>query len=225
MLLHRIHLNPRCREARRDIADPYQLHASLCRAFSPPEQKCPANEFLWRLEPETDLAGQPRILVQSRSAPDWSRIETPGWLAEANAVIDLNEKLALDALKAGRRFRFRLRANPCVTRSGKRMGLMKVTEQETWLRRKGEQHGFALPELAAFDFSESEQPRLDVRIAHEQMLTGKQHSGNGIRVYSVLFEGRLAVTEPEQFKNALSAGIGHGKVMGLGLLSVVPTAG
>lgn len=45
MLLHRIHLNPRCREAHRDIADPYQLHASLCRAFFPPEQKCPAGEF------------------------------------------------------------------------------------------------------------------------------------------------------------------------------------
>lgn len=225
MLLHRIHLNPRCREARRDIADFYQLHASLCRAFSPPEQKCPAGEFLWRLEPETDAAGQPRILVQSRSAPDWSRIETPGWLARADAAIDLNEKLALDSLKAGKRFRFRLRANPCITRNGKRVGLMKVTEQETWLRRKGEQHGFTLPELAEFDFTDSEQPRLDVRIAHEQMLVGRQHSGNGIRVYSVLYEGRLVVTDPERFKNALSTGVGHGKVMGLGLLSVVPIAG
>lgn len=224
MHLHRIHLNPRCREARRDIADPYQLHASLCRAFFPPEQKCPAGELLWRLEPETDADGQPRILVQSRSGPDWSRIETPGWLAEADAAIDLNEKLALGAVKAGKRFRFRLRANPCVTRNGKRLGLMKVAEQEAWLQRKGAQHGFALPELAAFDFTDSEQPRLDIRIAHEQMLAGRQHSGNGIRIYSVLYEGRLIVTDPERFKNALSTGIGHGKVMGLGLLSVVPIA-
>lgn len=222
MLLHRIHLNPRCREVRRDIADPYQLHASLCRAFSPPEQKCPPGEFLWRLEPETDAAWQPRILVQSRSAPEWSCIETPGWLVEANAAIDLREKLALDALKAGKRFRFRLQANPCVTRNGKRIGLMKVTEQEAWLQRKGEQHGFALPELTAFDFADSEQPRLDVRIAHEKLLVGRQHSGNGIRIYSVMYEGRLVVTDPDRFKDAMANGIGHGKMMGLGLLSVVP---
>ena len=222
MLLHRIHLNPRCREARRDIADPYQLHASLCRAFCPPDQKCFPGEVLWRLEPETDMAGQPRILVQSRSVPDWSRIETPGWLAEADAGIDLIEKLALQELKAGNRFRFRLRANPCVTKDGKRLGLLKVSEQERWLQRKGIQHGFVLPELANFDFAELEQARPDVRITQEQMLAGRQHSGNGIRVYSVLYDGRLMVTDPVQFKRAMTTGIGHGKVMGLGLLSIAP---
>ena len=222
MLLHRIHLNPRCREARRDIADPYQLHASLCRAFCPPDQKCPPGEVLWRLEPETDATGQPRILVQSRSVPDWSRIETSGWLAEADAGIDLIEKLALQELKAGNRFRFRLRANPCVTKDGKRLGLMKVAEQELWLQRKGIQHGFVLPELTNFDFAEMEQARPDVRITQEQMLAGRQHSGNGIRVYSVLYEGRLMVTDPDQFKLAIATGIGHGKVMGLGLLSIAP---
>lgn len=225
MLLHRIHLNPRCREARRDIADPYQLHASLCRAFCTPEQKCPAGTFLWRLEPETDATGQPRILVQSQSAPDWMHIPTPGWLSDVDPAIALHEKLALDLLTAGKRFRFRLRANPCVTRNGKRLGLMKVAEQETWLQRKGEQHGFSLPAVAAFDFAESEQPRLDIRIAHEQMLTGRQHSGNSIQIFSVLYEGRLVVTDPELFKKTLLTGIGHGKAMGLGLLSVVPIAG
>lgn len=64
MLLHRIHLDPRCREARRDLSDPYQLHSTLCRAFSAPDKKCPENTFLWRLEPETDSTGCPRILVQ-----------------------------------------------------------------------------------------------------------------------------------------------------------------
>lgn len=52
MFLHRIHLDPRCREARRDLADSYQLHS--CRAFCEPDRKCPEGEFLWRLEPETD---------------------------------------------------------------------------------------------------------------------------------------------------------------------------
>ncbi|MDO8369805.1 MAG: type I-E CRISPR-associated protein Cas6/Cse3/CasE [Candidatus Nitrotoga sp.] len=222
MFLHRIHLDPRCREARRDLSDPYQLHSTLCRAFSPPDKKCPEGEFLWRLEPETDPAGCPRILVQSKSIPDWAGVSVQGWLANADSAIDLKDRLKLDSLKAGQRFRFRLRANPCMTREGKRQGLLRTDEQEAWLERKGKQHGFSLPQLASFDFSEAPQERIDVRISQEQMLRGKQHTGNGIRVYSVLYDGILMVTEPDNFRTALQTGIGHGKAMGLGLVSVAP---
>lgn len=221
MFLHRLHLDPRCREARRDLSDPYQLHSTLCRAFAPQEEKCPEGEFLWRLEPETDPTGCPRILVQSRVMADWDNIGVKGWLATIEPAIDMVDRLKLDSLKAGQRFRFRLRANPCVKRDGKRLGLMRVEEQEAWLVRKGLQHGFALPQLVSFDLAESPD-RIDIRISQEQMLRGKRHDGNGIRIYSVLYEGMLVVTEPDKFRLALSAGIGHGKVMGLGLLSVVP---
>ncbi len=224
MFLHRIHLDPRCREARRDLSDPYQLHATLCRAFSEPDRKCPEGEILWRLEPETDPTGCPRILVQSRSIPDWTSMGVQGWLAKADPAIDLKDRLKLDSLKLGQRFRFRLRANPCVTRNGKRLGLLRLEGQEKWIERKGGQHGFSLPQLASSDLSESPQGRIDVRISQEQMLRGKQHTGNGIRVYSVLYDGILTVTEPDVFRGALQTGIGHGKVMGLGLLSVVPIA-
>lgn len=224
MYLSRIHLNLRCREARRDLGDPYQLHSSLCRAFCPPEQKCPPGEFLWRLEPEAESTAFPRILVQSRSIPDWSGIGVQGWLAEVDPEVDVKTRLKLDELWPGQRFRYRLRANPCVTRNGKRLGLLRQEEQEAWLVRKGEQHGFALPQLASFDLSESSQVRVDVRVSQGQMHGGKQHSGNSIRIYSVLYDGLLSVTEPDKFKDALQTGIGHGKVMGLGLLSVVPIA-
>lgn len=224
MYLHRIHLDPRCREARRDLSDPYQLHSTLCRAFSTPDTKCPEGEFLWRLEPETDPAGCPRILVQSKSMPDWAGVGVQGWLANVDSAIDLKNRLKLVSLKAGQRFRFRLRANPCVTRDGKRLGLLRTDEQEAWLERKGKQHGFSLPQLASFDFSEAPRARIDVRISQEQMLGGRQHAGNGIRIYSVLYDGILMVIEPDKFRGALQTGIGHGKVMGLGLLSVVPIA-
>jgi len=222
MFLHRIHLDPRCREARRDLADPYQLHSTLCRAFSKPDAKCPESEFLWRLEPETDSSGLPRILVQSRTIPDWTGIGVKGWLAMADPAIDLKARLKLDSLKAGQRFRFRLRANPCVTRNGKRLGLLRLEEQEAWIARKGEQHGFSLPRLASFDLTESSQDRIDVRLSQEQMLRGNQHSGNPVRIYSVLYDGIVMVTDLDKFRTALQTGIGHGKVMGLGLLSVVP---
>jgi CRISPR system Cascade subunit CasE len=227
MHLHRIHLNPRCKEARRDLADPYQMHATLCRAFFPAETPCPAGALLWRQEPETDREGRARVLIQSRVAPDWSRLPVQDWLAHSEPGIDLVQKLALDTLKTGQVFRFRLRANPCKSVEGKRQGLVHPDAQQAWLARKGELHGFALPESTTpdyFDFMQSSEARAyhDVRIAHEQLLRGTQHGGNAIRVYSALFEGRLTVTDPARFRAALETGIGHGKVMGLGLLSVVP---
>ncbi|MEI9476242.1 MAG: type I-E CRISPR-associated protein Cas6/Cse3/CasE [Deltaproteobacteria bacterium] len=224
MFLHRIHLDPRCREARRDLSDSYQLHSTLCRVFCEPDRKCPEGEFLWRLEPETDFAGCPRILVQSRTIPDWTGIGVEGWLAKVDPAIDLKDRLNLVSLKVGQRFRFRLRANPCVTRNGKRLGLLRLEEQEGWIVRKGLQHGFSLPQLVSFDLSESAQERVDVRVSQEQMLRGNQHSGKAIRLFSVLYDGILTVTEPDKFRDALQTGIGHGKVMGLGLLSVVPIA-
>lgn len=224
MFLSRIHLDLRCKDARRDLANPYQLHSTLCRAFSPPEIKCPQGAFLWRLEPETNSSGYPRILVQSREEPNWEGIPVSGWLADADTPIKLAERLKLGSLQAGHRFRFRLRANPCVTRNGKRLGLLKLEEQEQWLVRKGAQHGFSLPASLFFDYSESENERVDIRISQEQMLKDKQHSNNSIRVFSVLYDGILTVTEPVAFMNALNGGIGHGKVMGLGMLSVVPVA-
>lgn len=222
MYLSRIHLNLRCKEARRDLANPYQLHSTLCRAFSPPEIKCPPGSFLWRIDPETDSLGRPIILVQSRKLPDWEGITVKGWLADTDKSVNITERLKFDSLQSGLRFRFRLRANPCVSRNGKRLGLLKLDEQEKWLARKGEQHGFALPVLSSFVYSETDEDRIDVRISQEQMLRDKQHMDNHIRIFSVLYDGLLTVVDPELFKSSIETGIGHGKVMGLGMLSVIP---
>lgn len=227
MFLSRIHLDPRCREVRRDLANPYELHSTLCRAFSESDRKCPASEFLWRLEPESDLRECPRsrILIQSRSLPVWSRIGVKGWLTEdPEPAIDLNNRLKFDALKVGQWFRFRLRANPCVTRDGKRQGLLQTADQESWLARKGQLHGFSVPQFASFDLSESAEKRFDVGISQEQMLRGKRRDGVEISIFSVLYDGIIKVSDPEKFRLALQTGIGHGKAVGLGLLSVVPTA-
>ena len=222
MFLHRIHLDLRCREARRDLADPYQFHATLCRAFSPPDQKCSDGEILWRLEPETGSDGYPRVLVQSRTIPDWNSIGVKGWLATADSPIDLKSRLRLDSLTAGQRFRFRLRANPCVTRNGKRQGLLQLVEQEQWMKRKGLLHGFVLPELPVSNLSENGETRIAVQVSQDWMLSGIQHHGNKIRIFSVLYDGVITVTDAAAFLNVMKAGIGHGKALGLGLLSVAP---
>jgi CRISPR system Cascade subunit CasE len=238
MFLHRFHLNLRCKEVRRDLANPYELHSTLCRAFSEPDSKCPEGEFLWRLEPETDSNGCPRVLVQSRSLPNWSRIGIQGWFAQVpDPAIDLTVKVKLDSLQPGQKFRFRLRANPCVCRQGKRLGLFRLEEQEAWIERKGrEWHGFSLPRLASFGLEESAPKRIDVGISQEQMLRGSRRDGSSISVFSVLYDGILTVIDPVQFRSTvlgghqkegdqekeINMGVGHGRAMGLGLLSVVP---
>jgi CRISPR system Cascade subunit CasE len=160
--------------------------------------------------------------LQSRTIPSWTEIGVKGWLAKADPAIDLEDRLKLDSLKVGQRFRFRLRANPCVTRNGKRLGLLRLEDQENWIERKEKLHGFSLPKLVPFDLSGLTQKRVDIRISQEQMLRGNQHSGNAIRIFSVLYDGILTVTEPDRFRDALQTGVGHGKAMGLGLLSVAP---
>ncbi len=222
MYLSRVHLNLRCKEARRDLADPYQLHSTLCRAFSPPDRKCPEGQFLWRHEPEVDFTGYPRILVQSNASPNWDGVGVNGWLIRTDPPIDLNGRLGLGQLKVGQKFRFRLRANPCVCRAGKRLGLLQQEEQEAWIQKQGQTHGFALPFFPLLDFSNESPKRVDVKIGQERMLHGRQRGGNTISIFSVLYDGLLSVTETEKFKEALRTGIGHGKSMGLGLLSVFP---
>lgn len=216
MLLHRLHLDPRSREARRDLADPYQMHSTLCRAFAGPDVRVEAGAFLWRAEPE-QRERAPQLLVQSRGPADWHRINVPGWASRIDDPVDLEARLR-PLIAIGRRFRFRLRANPSVSRDGKRVGLMDLSAQLGWILRKGAMHGFALD----LRNTHSPDPRPDVLVSEEGMVRARQHDGNGIRVFAVRYDGELTVEDTERFASALQSGIGHGKAVGLGLLSVAP---
>jgi CRISPR system Cascade subunit CasE len=155
---------------------------------------------------------------------DWSGIGVEGWLAIVDPPINLCDGLKLDTLASGQAFRFRLRANPSVRRNGRRLGLLRLEEQLAWIERKGSQHGFSIPKSALGGHADSLGDIATVRISQERMLKGRQHDGNEIRVYSVLYDGFLLVAAVPEFREALRIGIGHGKAMGLGLLSVAPLA-
>jgi CRISPR system Cascade subunit CasE len=214
MFLHRIEPDPRCREARRDLADPYQMHATLCRAFHDSGTRCPPGTFLWRQEAPSGANQPTRLLIQARTVADWARIDIAGWLRHADPALNLDERLKLSAVTEGERFRFRMRANPTVTRNGRRTGLLRREEQEGWLLRKGEQHGFSIPTSTSLNGGVS------IRISQEKMLIGRKHDGVEIRVFSVLFDGELQVTNAAAFRSAVELGVGHGKALGLGLLSI-----
>lgn len=203
MFLSKLTLNSRHPQARRDLGDAYEMHRTLARAFAP-NANTPPRRFLWRLERGFHDSLSSTLLVQSEELANWSVLEgMSGYAAEilGNKPVDL-ERL----IEGGARYRFRLLANPTVTRNGKRHGLTKEDEQLAWLARQGEKQGFS---IMACQLGGSE--RIQVR---------QVNVDNRITVRSVLFEGLLEATDPARLRQAVSAGLGHGKALGLGLLSL-----
>ncbi len=227
MYLSRLVLDPRGREVRRDLANPRELHRTILSAF-PPDPKPTAfrkkHSVLFRTEIDRCI-GTPTVLVQSATEPDWAVLEERArYLAEAPA--HKNVERAYDHLTDGQTLTFRLRANVtlCTKRNAdgttgkpRRVPLRTPEECTAWLRRKGEQHGFELVSTEA----SSEVP--DLRVNPEQDVDARcGELKRTMRFGSVLFEGRLRITDAGLFRTALGDGIGRGKAYGFGLLSVRP---
>ncbi|MBU3059128.1 type I-E CRISPR-associated protein Cas6/Cse3/CasE [Pseudomonas indica] len=203
MYLTRLKLDPRSAHARRDLSDAYEMHRTLARAFAADEQ-CQPLRFLWRLEAGSSAWATPIVLVQAATAGSWAFLE-----AMPNYLRDFVEskQLALEGLVGGgRRYRFRLLANPTVTRLGKRYGLVGEAEQLAWLGRQGERHGFSVE---------------GALVTSSDLLSSRKGEGR-IQIQRVCFEGALRVEQEEDFSRALVAGIGPAKAFGCGLLSVAP---
>jgi CRISPR system Cascade subunit CasE len=217
MYLSRLILNPRSRRVQKEIADPYQLHRSLMRAF-PDGLEDGDERVLFRLDahPRSDALS---LLVQSLNAPDWSWLAEPGargyLLPEELLPPQVTENLATKALNLefthGQRLAFRLRANPTVKRNGKRLGLLREEEQHAWLARKAQAGGFRIVTASVWE---------------EGLMSGtihrSQEESHRLRLLAVRFDGLLQVVEPARFQDTLQAGIGSGKGLGFGLLSLGP---
>ena len=111
---------------------------------------------------------------------------------------------------------FRLRANPTVKRkfpSGdhKRVGIYDEQKQIEWLKRKGEQGGFRL---------------LSIRTSNQDMVggtIGRDRTTHKLNLLAVQFDGLLQVTDPDRLRETVRQGIGSGKGLGFGLLSLART--
>jgi len=211
MFLSRLTLDLRDRAVRHDLANPYELHRTILRAF-PDAQAGGPGRVLFRVE--LPRAGVEVVLVQSDQEPLWGRLPT-GYLAAHQT-----KPLAGLAFRAGQRLSFRLRANPTKRAGkstpdahwiGKRVGLCREVDQEGWLSRKGEVGGFRVtPE--------------SFRLIPEGKVLARK-GGQSLQFQAVRFEGVLTVTDPERFLQTLRDGIGSAKGLGFGLLSVAPAEG
>ena len=219
MHLSRLILNPRSRQVRSELARPYEMHRTLLNAF--PQGKVGVQRtaddaigLLYRID-EDARSGNLHLLVQSQQAPQWNFLAASNYLLPAAgnpATREVNLQL-----RAGQVLAFRLRANPTRRLSagkgnnGKRIGIYQEHEQENWLKRKGEQHGFHL---------------LQVQISRDEMLRQARAvlDSNGVvhdlKLLSVQFDGVLQIVDAERLMQAIGVGIGSGKAFGFGLLSV-----
>ncbi len=219
MYLSRLFLNPRSRQVQSEIAHPYQMHKTLMRAFPAPLP--PEERVLFRLEihPRTGL---PVLLVQSQTPPDWSFLTTadsgryllPSLELPPQVYQNPEVKEVTLRLRRGQRLAFRLFANPTKKikvegrKNGQRVELYQEDDQRRWLERKLQAAGARL---------------LAVRIGQGRKFTDFQRraeQGHRLTLYGVRFDGLLMVEDPEVLLAAIHQGIGSGKGMGFGLLSV-----
>lgn len=201
MFLSRLQLDPRSRQVRHDVANPWEMHRTLWSAF-PDGLKESDERILWRLDMQRDGHGE--VLVHSLGAPDWLKLlaKFPDYLREP-----ADTKPYAPAFAVNRLLRFRLRANVSVKRDGKRRAVTDAEGQMKWLARMGERNGFTVQSVDLVD----EGTRSFRKGEHQAQLS------------VVRFDGELVVQDVAPFERALREGIGHSKGLGLGLLSIAPS--
>lgn len=223
LYLSRLCLTVRNRAVQNDLSDCHAMHRRLLLAFPNLGGLSDARDHfgvLYRVEPSP--AGVD-ILLQSTTSPDWSLLPDD-YLREPAAPSKRVDQL-YGAITKGQQLVFRLRANPTKRISdrstvqaerwrGKRVELRGEEDQYAWLRRKGEQSGFIPVAIRAH----SAIP--DVRATATGDHVIGRHTAGRLNLASVTFEGRLRVTDPDAFRQALWHGIGSGKAFGFGLLSI-----
>jgi len=236
MYLSRLVLNPRSKNVRRDMADCHEAHRTILRAFPDlkGESKSARERFgiLYRID-SSSKNGTITVLVQSMEKPDWTKLPE-GYLNEAPACKPVDEQYK--NIKEGMTLAFRLRANPTKKigtspkmdknkskNNGRRIPIGDEKAQIEWLKRKGKNCGFDLITVRAapaiFDVQANEESGIYGSVSRGIKMDEKKGC-KLISFASVIFEGRLRVTNREKFIETLKSGIGSGKAYGFGLVSI-----
>jgi CRISPR system Cascade subunit CasE len=192
--------------ARLRLRDCYDWHQAVWKAF--PDRDGERRDFLTRLDRRREGF---RLLIVSPTQPvrpAWCPADPESW----------KTKPIPETYFARKRYAFQLSANPTkkvasrpdgtVTKNGRRVPLGKREELIEWIKRKGEQGGFAVDEATLRTFSRG-------REYFEKDGRPGLHS-------AVEFQGVLTVTDPARFHETFTRGIGSAKAFGFGLLVIAP---
>jgi CRISPR system Cascade subunit CasE len=215
MLLSRIQLAPEVgasRELGPLLASPYRLHKAVWTLFA--DHAGRRRDFLYRLEWDS---GRPLLWTLSERPP---RPMPRLWQARTRELKPV--------LRPGERLRFLLRANPVVTRGGKRHDLVMEAKQRlrtagvpkdswpsegqlaqehgtAWLTRHSEGRGFAVDPA-------------QLLVTGYEVHTFTKGEGEEIRFATCDFQGVLTVTDADALVRTVRQGIGPAKGFGCGLI-------
>jgi CRISPR system Cascade subunit CasE len=235
------------RQARSELAEPYEMHRTLMRAFPQVQNESEMNAremfaVLFRVDWENQT-NRALVFVQSAVEPDWSFLAARreyllSEIQEPNPAFK-DVSVFYQSLHDGQVLYFRLRANPTkriqkakvgdVELEGKRVGLLREEEQVDWLMRKGRERekgtpgGFELlvHQVEGESGEVSVVPR--VSITREGKISARRKDGVQKTTHlAVRFDGLLRIIDADVFRETLARGIGPGKAFGFGLLSIVP---
>lgn len=188
------------------IRHTYDWHRRAWECF--PGRDGNNRDFLTRLEDKGDHV---RMLILSRTEPrrpDWCRPEC--WQGP---------KPIAESFLSHQHYRFQLCANPTrkvkafdpdgsERRNGRREPLRTREELSAWIRRKGENGGFAVDETT-------------LRTIRRGRESFRKNGQPGLHS-AVEFQGILTVTDLHKFREAFARGIGPAKSFGFGMLVVAP---
>jgi CRISPR system Cascade subunit CasE len=191
--------NPDHFSARADASDPYQMHRTLTRLFwnehhsnEERAQLLRGARLLFRLE--TDRPS-PWVFIQARIPFQWESIACDYWKrAPICATIAHPPAIGAELL-------FRLCARP--TAGHKQKDIRDDEERYRWIHEKAISSGFEITHVSFDDVFWR-----DSKGCRSRLLRG------------AMFEGRLRVTDPDRLFRAMANGIGRGKAVGFGLLTL-----
>ncbi len=245
--LSRVWINPLRAKGRQYLANPRIVHAAVLGGFVAPPQN---GRLLWRLSADADSeSGRPllaELLVLSPIRASFEHIvEETGFPGTDEGQPHVRDYQALlDAIQVDGEFAFRTRVNPVESvlrptapspaqqriikgsegsQRGFRLPHRTVGQQTDWfVRRSASRWGFVVP-------SSGTSGGLDMRVVGRDrfdFVKGSPTEGahDRVRIETVVFEGRLRVTDAVLFRDALLNGLGPAKAYGCGLLTLAPIA-
>lgn len=208
MILTRVALNPRRRDARKLYASPQAMHAAILAGFPPDVDP---GRVLWRVEAKGPTL---TVWIVSAETPDLAHLEEQaGWPSRSTTKSVAYAGL-LNALEVGQEWAFRLIANP--THRAQYKGQKKIfahvtaDQQVQWLLDRQEPMGVKL---------ESSQGEPAFTVLNRDVKRFRRSEAT-VTLGIATFGGLLKVVDPALLRAALVSGVGRGKAYGCGLLTL-----
>jgi CRISPR system Cascade subunit CasE len=204
----RLKLNLAHAEVQRDLTDCQSMHRRVMHLFQHVNAPRDVNDILYRIDRD---GADWWVTIQSTAYADVTMLPAGYAMPPIRTRDDVWERL--QQISVGQQFPFMFVAN-IVKRDfhlHRTRTVYDKEEQLTWLRRKGEQHGFRI--------DEEPNALVALEILRDPQVNGVHRNGR-LSYDAFRISGMLTVIEPPLLAYTIATGIGKAKAYGFGLLTL-----